>query len=271
MRKGKNFKPRVITAPAARLLVAFLALVYGSGRVTYAQPFGSETAALNSSTLVSALARADSLLADGAYEPATAVLAQIAAQAPSPSLFLRLAFAHEQAGQAPDALWALRCAYEVRPDRSILRKMDALAAAYHLAGYEYGDRYFFFTLLRRYYQLLLETIVVIGVVVATTLILRLRRRPMAQPWAGALLAYIGFSALTLNLLHPEGLGREVIVRTPTPLMSAPAAGGNWLATVPAGQQLPVVGGAEDIWLPVRWQGTRAWVRVSSLYHTQVAN
>lgn len=212
-----------------------------------------------------ALARADSLLAAGDYTPAAAAYAQLAARRPAPALLLRLAYAHEQAGRAPDALWALRRAYELRPDRTVLRKMDALAASYHLAGYEYGDRYFFFTLLRRYYQRLLEAALIAGVFGATLLLVRRRRRPAVRPWGGALLAYAGLTALGLNLLRPEQVGREVIVRRPTPLMSAPAGGARWLATLPAGQQLPVLGAPEDIWLPVRWQGARAWVRRGALY------
>ncbi len=213
---------------------------------------------------LSVLARADSLLVAGDYGPAAAVYARLAAEQPSPALLLRLAYAHEQGGRTPDALWALRRAYELRPDRTILRKMDGLAATHHLTGYEYGDRYFFFTLLRHYYQRLLETTLVVGVIVATVLLLRWRR-PRARSGGGALLAYAGLAALGLNLIRPEQLGREVIVRRPTPLMSAPAAGAQWLATLPAGQQLPVLGAPEDIWLPVRWQGARAWVRRGALY------
>ncbi len=211
------------------------------------------------------LIQVDSLLAVGDYAPAIAAIERLTARRSAPALLLRLAYAHEQAGHAPDALWALRRTYELRPDRTILRKMDALAAAHHLTGYEYGDRYFFFTLLRRYYQRLLEGTLIVGVVVATVLLLRRRRHPNARPWGGALVLYVGLTALSVNLLLPERFGREVIVRRPTPLMSAPTAGGAWLATVPAGQQLPVTGEAEDIWLPVRWQGSRAWVRQAALY------
>ena len=211
------------------------------------------------------LAMADSLLTQAEYAAAATVLDSVAARRPTPAVLLRLAFAREQEGRAPDALWALRRAYELRPDRAVLRKMDALASAHHLGGYEYGDRYFFLTVFRRYYQSLLEAALFAGVLGATLLLLRRRRYPTARPWAGALLAYVGLTAVGLNVLRPERLGREVIVRQPTPLMSGPTAGGRWLATLPAGQQLPVAGTRQDIWLPVRWQGVRAWVRAGALY------
>lgn len=265
MRESKIFGEPAGARPAARRLAALLTallLAIGAPRALWAQ---RGNAGRDTEPVRSALTRVDSLLAVGDYVPAAAALAQLAARQPSPALLLRLAFAHEQAGRFPDALWALRRAYELHPDRSILRKMDALAASRHLTGYEYGDRYFFFTLLRRHYHWLLEITLVVGVVVATLLLLRRRRHPTARPWGGVLLAYVGLAALGLNLLRPERLGREVIVRRPTPLMSNPAAGGRWLATVPAGQQLPVLGASEDIWLPVRWQGARAWVRASALY------
>ena len=259
MREPKKFGKQ-LNGRVMGLLLAVLGLVVGAPWPSWAQRVAAST--LNASR--SALTRADSLLIAGDVSLAAAAYTRLATRQPSPALLLRLAYAHEQAGRAPDALWALRRAYELRPDRTILRKMDALAATHHLAGYEYGDRYFFFTLLRRYYQHLLEAALIVGVVMAT-LLLRRRRQPLLRPWGGALLAYAGLAALVLNLLRPERLGREVIVRRPTPLMSAPAAGGHWLATLPAGQQLPVLGGPEDIWLPVRWQGTRAWVRRGALY------
>ncbi len=260
MWKLKNFK-KVLNAHRAIGLLLLLMQLWGTLGVANATP----GIGLVRSRARLAVAQADSLLAVGDYTAAANAFTTLAARAPSPALLLRLAFAHEQAGQVPDALWALRRAYELRPDRSVLRKMDVLAATHHLTGYEYGDRYFFFTLLRRYYEWLVEGLLIVGVIIATVLLLRRRRKPRAQPWAGALLTYVGLAALGLNLLLPERLGREVIVRDPTPLMSAPSAGGRWLTTVPAGQQLPVFGSAEDIWLPVRWQGARAWVRRTALY------
>jgi hypothetical protein len=218
-----------------------------------------------------ALTQADSLLNAADYELAAAAYEELLADEASPALLLRLAFAREQEGRAPEALWALRRAYELRPDRTVLRKMDALAATHHLTGYEYGDRYYFLTLFRRYYQRLLEASLIVGVMMATMLLLRRRRHPKARPWGGALLGYAGLAAVGINLLTPERIGQEVITQQPTPLMSAPTAGGRWLATVPAGQQLPVVGAAEDIWLPVRWQGQRAWVRRGALHTESPAN
>jgi hypothetical protein len=211
---------------------------------------------------------ADSLLAVGEYRAAADQYAAAAKQQPSPAVLFRLAFAYEHDGRTPEALWALRRAYEREPDRSILRKMDALAAAHHLAGYEYGDRYFFLTLLRRNYQWLLEAGLFLGVLLATGLILRRRRQPSARPWAGALLAYVAVAATGINLLTPDRLGREVIVRRPTALMSGPMAGAHWVTTLPAGQQVPIMGNGQDIWLPVRWQGQRAWLRTSDLYQAE---
>ena len=256
MRVQKNFQRETW-----RLLLLLL-IWAGAGR---ALPRAQAQAAALPGPAIRELARADSLLGADDYAAATAVYTRLLARQPSPALLLRLAYAQEQAGRAPDALWALRRAYELRPDQSVLRKMDALAAAHHLTGYEYGDRYYFFTLLRRYYPWLLQSLLMVGVAAATLLLARRRRRPGSRPWAAALLTYLVGAAVAINLLRPDHLGREVIVRRPTPLMSGPTAGGQWLATVPAGQQLPVVGAAEDIWLPVRWQGARAWVRRGALY------
>jgi hypothetical protein len=249
------------------MLIAALGLTAGPLGAQPGPALASRGQALQMTELADSqrLVRADSLLRSGDYEAGAAAYAQLAERRPTPTVLLRLAFASEQADRVPDALWALRRAYEMQPDRAILRKMDALAAARHLTGYEYGDRYLFLTLLRRHYQTLLEAVLIVGVVGATLLLLRRRRLPAARPWGGALVAYAGLAAISISLLRPERLGREVIVQRPTPLMSAPAAGGRWLATLPAGQQLPVSGTATDIWLPVRWQGTQAWVRTSALY------
>lgn len=211
------------------------------------------------------VARADSLLRTGDYRPAAALYEAAARQQATPAVLLRLAFAWEQEGQIPDALWALRRTYERKPDRTILRKMEALAAANHLTGYEYGDRYFFLTLLRRYYQSALEFGLIGGVVLATVLVVRYRRHPQRPPAAGALLAYVALGALAANIVSPDRIGREVIVRRPAALMAGPSAGADWVTTLPPGQQLVVMGSGRDVWLPVRWKGAEAWLRMGDLY------
>lgn len=208
---------------------------------------------------------ADSLARVGDYAAAAVRYEALATTRPEPAVLLRLAFAREQEGRIPDALWALRRAYERRPERLILRRMDALAATHHLVGYEYGDRRFFLTLLRRYYQTLLETALFLGVGLTTALVLRARRFPLRRPWGGILVTYAALAALAANILAPDKLNQEVIVCRPAALMSGPAAGARWLTTLPAGQQLSVTGRPRDIWLPVRWQGQQTWIRRTDLY------
>jgi hypothetical protein len=68
-----------------------------------------------------------------------------------------------------------------------------------------------------------------------------------------------------NLLSPDRIGREVIVRRPTALMAGPSAGAGWLTTLVPGQQLVVMGSGRDVWLPVRWKGQQTWLRLGDLY------
>ncbi len=215
---------------------------------------------------VKALASADSLLRAGLPTQAAAAYTALTGAQPAAGLWFRLAFAHEQQGNPASALWALRQAYEAYPDRAILRQMDALAVAYRIPGHEYGDRRFFLTLLRRYYQRLVETGLFVGVLLATFLVLRLRRYPLRRPWAGALLAYVALGALVVNLLSPDRLNREVIVRRPAALMSGPGAGARWLTTLVPGQQLPLAEPTRrDVWQAVKWQNRRAWLRTGDLF------
>lgn len=210
-----------------------------------------------------ALAPADSLLQRGLVGAAAAQYGALVVTQPAPGLWLRLAYIYEQQENPAAALWALRQAYETHPDRAILRQMDALAAAHRIPGHEYGDRRFFLTLLRRYYQRLVESGLFGGVLLATFLVLRRRRYPLRRPWAGVLLAYVSLGALVVNLLSPDRLNREVIVRRPTALMSGPGAGAHWLTTLVPGQQLPLASSApRDVWQAVSWQNRRAWFRTS---------
>ncbi|MHA6249920.1 SH3 domain-containing protein [Pontibacter sp. CAU 1760] len=180
----------------------------------------------------------------------------------SPQMLLKMAYIKEGLRDYTGAMYYLHLFYTKEPSRSVLRKMEELAQAHRLQGYEYNDLQFFKTQLSKHYMRILELMLLAAVVTATIMFFSWRKgHTFTRTFKITFTLYLLFILYYINFLN---LGEAGIIRNNhVAIMSAPSAGGNWIATATEGHKVPIKG-EQDIWYEIRWKGEKAFIRKSNL-------
>jgi hypothetical protein len=178
----------------------------------------------------------------------------------TPRMLIRLSLIKEGLGDYTYALYYLNLYYSNIHDKSVLKKMDELAARYNLEGYDYNDLTFFISLYDRYYNY-----VVLAFLIASALFLfylylaRAKKRKMAlRPLFFALL--LGTTYLISNY---DVIPEKAIISNDTSLMSAPSAGAELIGEINKGHRVTIRGHV-DIWYEIKWHDKIAYVRENNL-------
>lgn len=180
----------------------------------------------------------------------------------SPQMLLKMAYIKEGLRDYTGAMYYLHMFYTKEPSRSTLRKMEELAQAHRLHGYEYNDLQFFKTQFSKHYMQILELLLLTAVVTVTVMFISWRRgHKFTGPFRLGFTLYLLFILYYINFLN---LGDEGIIKNShVAIMSAPSAGANWLATASEGHKVPITG-EQDIWYEIKWKGEKAYIRKSNL-------
>ncbi|OKL39683.1 SH3 domain-containing protein [Pontibacter flavimaris] len=210
------------------------------------------------------LAKADSLFQNQRYSDAFVLYEQLLEQEQhySPQMLLKMAYIQEGLRDYTGAMYYLHLFYTREPSRSTLKKMEELAQAHRLQGYEYNDLQFFKTQFSKHYMRMLEVMLLAAVITVTVMLFRWRRgyRFSATFKAGFIL-YLLFILYYINFLN---LGEQGIIKNnQVAIMSAPSAGADWVATASQGHKVPITG-EQDIWYEIKWKGEKAYIRKNNL-------
>lgn len=204
--------------------------------------------------------QADSLFNQQEYTAAFAVYEQILQeeQLYSPRMLLKMAYIKEGLRDYTSAMYYLHLFYTKQPSRSVLKKMEELAQAHRLQGYEYSDLHFFKTQFSKHYMRILELLLIGAVVTATVMFISWRKgHRFTKTFKVGFFLYLLFLVYYVNFLS---LGNDGIIRSNhVAIMSAPSAGAKWVATVSEGHKVPLKG-EQDIWYEIRWKGQPAFIR-----------
>ncbi len=209
-------------------------------------------------------AKADSLFAQQHYTEAFTLYEHILEEQQhySPQMLLKMAYIKEGMRDYTGAMYYLHLFYTKQPSRSVLKKMEELAQAHRLTGYEYNDLQFFKTQFSKYYTRILELLLLGAVVTVTVMVVSWRKgHVFTGTFKTGFILYLLFILYYINFLN---LGRGGIIKNnQVAIMSAPSAGGNWLATVSQGHKVPITG-EYDIWYEIKWKGETAYIRKNNL-------
>ncbi len=209
-------------------------------------------------------AEADSLFQRQHYTEALTLYEQILEkeQRYSPQMLLKMAYIKEGLRDYTGAMYYLHLFYTKQPSRSVLKKMEELAQAHRLSGYEYNDLQFFKTQFSKYYMRMLELMLLAAVVTVTVMVVSWRKgHKFTGTFKTGFVLYLLFILYYINFLN---LGRGGIIKNDqVAIMSAPSAGANWVATVSQGHKVPVTG-EQDIWYEIKWKGETAYIRKNNL-------
>lgn len=210
------------------------------------------------------LIKADSLFQVQQYTDAFEIYEAILEkeQLYSPQMLLRMAYIEEGLRDYTGAMYYLHLFYTKQPSRSVLKKMEELAVAHRLTGYEYNDLQFFKTQFSKHYMRILELMLVVAVFAVTVMALSWRRGyRFSKAFKISFILYLLFIIYYINFLN---LGNAGIIKNDyVTIMSAPSAGASWLATTSQGHKVPITG-EQDIWYEIRWKGQKAYIRKNNL-------
>jgi hypothetical protein len=210
------------------------------------------------------LATADSLFQKQHFSQAFDIYAQILEeqQLYSPQMLLKMAYIKEGLHDYTGAMYYLHLFYTKEPSRSVLRKMEELAQAHRLQGYEYNDLQFFKTQLSKHYMRILELMLLAAVVTGTVMLLSWRKGyKFTSIFKAGFTLYLLFILYYINFLDLGDAG--IIKNNHVAIMSAPSAGGSWLATATEGHKVPITG-EQDIWYEIKWKGEKAYIRKNNV-------
>lgn len=210
------------------------------------------------------LQKADSLFQRQYYTEAFAHYEQILEEQLlySPQMLLKMAYIKEGMRDYTGAMYYLHLFYTKQPNRTVLKKMEELAHAHRLVGYEYNDLQFFKTQFSKHYMRILEIMLIIAVVTVTIMLISWQKgHRFSKTFKIGFILYLFFIIYYINFLNLGDAG--IIKNNHVAIMSAPSAGSNWIATVSKGHKVPILG-EQDIWYEIRWKGKRAFIRKNNL-------
>jgi hypothetical protein len=225
----------------------------------------SAVIALAQLTPSDSLRRADSLFAAGDQANA-ARLYEIALanghRATDPML-LKLASAYEQQGDVPRLLYYLEVYFDRHPDDAVLRKMNDIARANNLSGYETDDLNYFYLFYRKYGVYFLLFLLIPAGYVFSVLILKLVRKeaiPQRQKWT--MLLYLLLLLIFVNL--PEGVQSGITSHERVLLRTDPSAAAPVAEIIGRGHKVNILG-TKDIYLRVLWHNELYFIRRDNVW------
>ncbi|WP_080240208.1 tetratricopeptide repeat protein [Spirosoma rigui] len=178
-------------------------------------------------------------------------------------MLLKLASAYEQQNDLPHLLYYLQVYFNRHPDDSVLRKMNDIARANNLNGYETDDLNYFYLFYRKYGTYLLLFLLIPGVYVFSVLMVKqLRKQPVDQRQKWVALMYLLLLLLFVNL--PEGVQSGITSRDRVLLRTDPSAAAPVSEVIGRGHKVNILG-STDIYLRVLWRNELFYIRRDNVW------
>ena len=211
------------------------------------------------------LRRADSVFAAG-NETDAAQLYETAIADGHPAtdpMLLKLASAYEQQNDVPHLLYYLQVYFDRHPDDAVLRKMNDIARANNLNGYETDDLNYFYLFYRKYGTYLLLFLLLPGGYIFSVLIVKLvRKQPVDQRQKWVMLLYLILLLLFVNL--PEGVQSGITSHDRVLLRTDPSAAAPVNEVIGRGHKVNILG-SKDIYLRVLWRNELYYIRRDNVW------
>jgi len=208
-----------------------------------------------------ALDKADSLFKEQKYTEAFDIYSDVfSAGNMTESMLVKMAFIKEGLGDNVQALYYLEQYYGVTSDKSVLLKMQELATAGGLNGYEVADKDFMLNFLSLY-----RLEIQIGLVLVSAFLLafayqsrKKKRMPVGIPILQIIIL------VSFLVISNDWLGKDTaIIQSSTLLMSGPSAGAEPVGWVNEGHRIEVLD-ESDVWTKIQWKEGEAFIRKSKL-------
>lgn len=215
--------------------------------------------------LPDSLRRADSLFATGDQVNAARLYETALAEGHTATdpMLLKLASAYEQQNNVPRQLYYLDVYFERHPEDIVLRRMNDIARANNLSGYETDDLNYFYLFYRKYgIYFLLFLLIPAGYVFSVLILKRLRKEeiPGRQKWI--VFAYLLLLLVFTNL--PEGVQSGITSQDRVLLRTDASAAAPVVDVIGRGHKLNILG-TRDIYLRVLWHNELYFIRRDNVW------
>ena len=178
-------------------------------------------------------------------------------------MLLKLASAYERQNDVPHLLYYLQVYFDRHPDDAVLRKMNEIARANNLNGYETDDLNYFYLFYRKYGTYLLLFLLLPGGYVFSIMMLKLvRKQPVDRRQKWVVMFYLILLLLFVNL--PEGVQSGITSRDRVLLRSDPSAAAPVVEVIGRGHKVNILG-SKDIYLRVLWRNELYYIRQDNVW------
>ena len=209
--------------------------------------------------------QADSLFAAGQQTEA-ALLYELAiadGQPATDAMLLKLAYVTEQERDIPRLLYYLQVYFDRHPTETVLQKMNAVARANNLTGYETDDLNYFLLSYKQYGFYVQLLLLALGLyIVGVAFLKSLRREPIPQRHKIVTLLFVLALVIFVNL--PEGYQSGVTNQERVFLRDQPSAAAPVVAVMGRGHKVNILG-STDIYLRVYWKNHLYFVRKDNVW------
>lgn len=176
----------------------------------------------------------------------------------SPAMLLKMAYIREGLGDYTMALYFLYDYYIQTSDELALEKMESLASAQNLKGYEYSDKEYFLSVYHEYYGEIIFSLATISFLFLSGVVYqkyKLHRKPM-----GNYILLTLFSIILLFILN-VGMGYKeaIVTHQNTYAMDSPSSSGNVVDIINKGHKI-LIDGSSDVWYKITWNNEEVFVK-----------
>ncbi|MDW3194944.1 MAG: SH3 domain-containing protein [Cytophagales bacterium] len=208
--------------------------------------------------MASDLNQADSLFEAKKYTEALEVYENIFQNdQASPSMLLKMAFIQEGLENYVDALYYLNLYYEKSGNKKALVKMQEIAAANELEGYEFTDQDYILNILSKNKLLIQIALLTLALLLMVYIIRKFQKKESARlPLIFQVLIIAVLFVFNNETFATE---RAIVLNDHTLLRSAPSAAAEPLESIEKGHRVRVLEQSE-VWVKIEWNDQSAYLR-----------
>jgi len=176
------------------------------------------------------------------------------------AMLLKMAFIREGLDDYTGTLYYLDQYYQLTADKQVLYKMEELAKAHGLKGYQVDDRRFFLNILQSYQSQIMLALT--AVIVVLFFGMYMLRRKGSNVWGLAMVMVL--LCLALAFLVNGGLQENrALIDKQALLMSGPSAASEPVERVNRGHRVEILDETE-VWAEIRWEDRTVYIRNSKI-------
>ena len=175
----------------------------------------------------------------------------------SPSMLLKMAFIQEGLENYVDALYYLNLYYVRSGNKKAQVKMQEIAAANELEGYEFTDEDLMLNILRKNKLMIQITLIIFLLLLFLYIIRKFKKNESAR----LALIFQGVVLIVLLAFNNElfSTERAIVLNDHTLLRSAPSAAAEPLESIEKGHRVRVLE-QSDVWIKIEWNDQTAYLR-----------